>query len=447
MTGVFADDLIQNVPDFGTLFLDQFLGLLDRGRQALGLEPGIDERLEQFERHLFRQAALMQLQLRSRHDDGPARKVDALAQKVLAEAALLALEHVGQRFQRALVGTRNDAAATAVVEQRIDGFLQHPLFVAHDDVGRAQFDQPLQAVVAVDDPAIQIVQVRCGEPAPVERHQRAQLGWDDRDDRQDHPLRTVAGFDEALDDLQTLDDLLGLQLSGGFLQVFTKGRGFLLQVDGGQHFADGFGTDVRLEGVGPEVILRVHELLLGHQLSVGEVGQARFDHDVVLEIQDAFQIAQRHVQHQADARGQRLEEPDVRDGRGQLDVAHPLAADLLQRDFDAAFLADDAAILHALVLAAQAFVVLDRTEDARAEKTVTFGLERAVVDGLGLLDLAVGPRENPLRAGQRDLDLVEDLLRGDRVERVVRQFLVHLDTFMKRVRWGTWGARETRPIG
>jgi hypothetical protein len=131
-------------------------------------------------------------------------------------------------------------------------------------------------------------------------------------------------------------------------------------------------------------------------LPVAEVGQARFDHDVILEVENAFQIAQRHVQHQADTGGQRFQEPDMRDGRGQFDMAHALAADLLQRDLHAAFLADDAAILHPLVLAAKALVVLDRPEDARAEEAVTLGLERAVVDRLGLLDLAVGPAEDAL---------------------------------------------------
>jgi hypothetical protein len=53
-------------------------------------------------------------------------------------------------------------------------------------------------------------------------------------------------------------------------------------------------------------------------------------------------------------------------------------------------------------------------------------LEGAVVDGFGLLDLAEGPREDPLGRGKRDLDLVEDLGRGGRVERVVGQFLVHV---------------------
>ena len=113
---------------------------------------------------------------RTGHDHRTARIVDALAEQVLAEAALLALEHVGQRLQRTLVGTGDHAAAAAVVEQRINGFLQHALFVADDDVRRAQFDQALQAVVAVDHAAIEIVEIRGRKAATVERHQRAQFG-------------------------------------------------------------------------------------------------------------------------------------------------------------------------------------------------------------------------------------------------------------------------------
>src|SRR3546814_2055012 len=75
-------------------------------------------------------------------------------------------------------------------------------------------------------------------------------------------------------------------------------------------------------------------------------------------------------------------------------MAHPLATDLRDGDLDAALLADDALVLHALVLAAQAFVILDRAEDARAEQAVTLGLERAIVDRLGLLDLAERPRRS-----------------------------------------------------
>jgi hypothetical protein len=88
-----------------------------------------DERLEQLERHLLGQAALVQLERGADHDDRTARVVDALAQQVLAEPALLALEHVGQRLERAVARARDRAAAAAVVEQGVDGLLQHALLV------------------------------------------------------------------------------------------------------------------------------------------------------------------------------------------------------------------------------------------------------------------------------------------------------------------------------
>src|SRR3546814_8287764 len=115
--------------------------------------------------------ALVQLQRRTDHDDRTARVVDALAEQVLAETTLLALDHVGKRFQRALVGASDRTAATAVVDQRVDRFLQHALFIAHDDVRRRQFEQALETIVTVDDAAIQIVEIRGREAATVERHQ------------------------------------------------------------------------------------------------------------------------------------------------------------------------------------------------------------------------------------------------------------------------------------
>ena len=203
------DDLLERVPHLVRLQLDHLLGGLDRADQALLLEPVVDERLEQLERHLLRQAALVQLQLGADDDDRTAGVVDALAEQVLAEAALLALERVGERLQRAVVRALEHAAAAAVVEERVDRFLQHALLVAHDDVGRAQLEQLLQAVVAVDDAAIEIVEIDGREAAAVERHERTQLRRDDRDDVEDHPLRTVARLAEGVDDLEPLG---GLQL-------------------------------------------------------------------------------------------------------------------------------------------------------------------------------------------------------------------------------------------
>src|SRR5690606_21044672 len=118
------------------------------------------ERLEQLEGHLLGQAALVQLELRADDDDRTAGVVDALAEQVLAEPALLALEHVGQRLERAVAGARDRATTTTVVEEAVDGLLEHPLLVVDDDLGSTEVEEPLEAVVAVDDAAVEVVEVR-----------------------------------------------------------------------------------------------------------------------------------------------------------------------------------------------------------------------------------------------------------------------------------------------
>ncbi len=194
-----ADDLLQYVPDFWPLLFDHAFCRLDRAGEAVQLQFGIDERLEQLERHLLRQAALVQFELRSDDDDRAAGIVDPLAQQVLAEAALLALQHVGERLQGPLVGPGDDPSPPTVIEQRVDRLLQHALLVAHDDVGRAQLDQALQAVVAVDHASIEIIQIGGREAAAIERHERPQLRWDHRDHVEDHPFRPAVRIDEGFD--------------------------------------------------------------------------------------------------------------------------------------------------------------------------------------------------------------------------------------------------------
>ena len=107
------------------------------------------------------------------------------------------------------------------------------------------------------------------------------------------------------------------------------------------------------------------------------------------EVDDLLEALRRDVEQVAEPARDALEVPDVRDGRGELDVAHALATDLRARDLDATALADDALEPDALVLAAVALPVLGRTEDLLAEQAVLLRLERAVVDRLGLLHLAV----------------------------------------------------------
>src|SRR5690606_36189954 len=132
-------------------------------------------------------------------------------------------------------------------------------------------------------------------------------------------------------------------------------------------------------------------------------------------------------------------EPDVRDGGRQGDVPQALTAHLGLDHLDAALLADHAAVLHALVLAAVALVVLHRPEDARAEQAVTLGLEGPVVDRLRLLDLAVAPLADLLRARERDPD-------GGERKRVLRLLEEIEDVLHDRSSLNRWGPlRRVRP--
>ena len=166
----------------------------------------------------------------------------------------------------------------------------------------------------------------------------------------------------------------------------------------------GAGEEPIIVGGNDAVLDRFQIGLVGQQLATFQRGHAGIDDHKGLEVQHPLDIAQRHIEQQADTRGQRFQEPDVCRRAGQLDVAHAFAAHLGQRDFHAALLADHTAMLEALVLAAQALVVLYGTKDLCTEQTIAFWLECTVVDGLRLLHFAVRPLQNLVRTGQRNLD-------------------------------------------
>ena len=106
-----------------------------------------------------------------------------------------------------------------------------PLLVADDDLGRVQLQQPLQAVVAVDHAAVEVVQVARREAAAVERHERTQIRRQHRDHRQHHPLGPVARLAERLDHLEALGDLLALGLAGGLAHLGAQLLGEAVDVD------------------------------------------------------------------------------------------------------------------------------------------------------------------------------------------------------------------------
>ena len=406
--GCSLDDFLEEVPDLGTFLFVPFAGDLDARDEPFLFQLVENERLEELEGHLLGQAALVELELGADDDDRPARVIDALAEQVLAEPALLAPERFAEGLERAAVGPQMDPAALAVVEQRVHRFLEHPLFVADDQLGGAQLDELFQPVVAVDDPAVEVVEVRRGEPPAVQTDQGPQVGRDDRDDVQDHPFRPVAGFLQGFENPQPLGIPEAALLGRFLLHRLAQAFGFLLDVDPLEQDLDGLRPDGRLELVAvffPGFLV----FFLAQELFFLERGVAGIEDDVGLEIEDLFEVLDREVHDQADAARGGFEEPDMGHGRGQLDVAHPFPPDLALGHFDAAALADDAAVFHPFVLAAEAFVIVDRAENLGAEEAVFFRLERPVVDGLGFGHLAPGPALDLFRRGDRDADPVEIL--------------------------------------
>ena len=97
---------------------------------------------------------------------------------------------------------------TAVVEERVNRFLQHALFVADDDVRRLELEQVLETVVAVDDAAIEIVQIGGRKPAALERNERTQIRRNDRQHFEHHPFGTRVRGGKALHELQTFREFL-----------------------------------------------------------------------------------------------------------------------------------------------------------------------------------------------------------------------------------------------
>src|SRR6266540_3703597 len=162
-----------------------------------------------------------------------------------------------------------------------------------------------------------------------------------------------------------------------------------------------------------ELLLELPVALVGDHLALFERKAQAVDvllvrdDDVILEVENLLEFAQGDVEQVADAARQTFEEPDVRAGAGQLDVAQPLAADFRLCDLDAAFVADHAAVLHAFVFSAQALPVGYRAEDARAEQAVALGFECAVVDRFRFSDVAVRPRTNLLGRSEADANRFE----------------------------------------
>jgi len=307
---VVLDDLLENVPHLGRDALDVALRALDVVGEAALDELSHDERLEELERHLLRQSALVQLEVVADDDDRTPGVVHALAEQVLAEPALLAAEHVRERLELVVAGPRDRAAAAAVVHERVDRLLEHALLVADDDLRRAELEQTLEPVVPVDHAAVEVVQVAGREPAAVELHHGAQVRRDDRKDREDHPLGRRARAEERLHQTEPLDGLLAA-LPGGRTHLGLELERELGEIDLPHDLEHGLGAHLRAE----EAVLVGERAVLGLGLGLER-----------LDAHDLFALALRLVADDLHVGC------DVLADHGEVLVgAHPDVGDLLLR--------------------------------------------------------------------------------------------------------------------
>src|SRR5690606_30966254 len=137
-----------------------------------------------------------------------------------------------------------------------------------------------------------------------------------------------------------------------------------------EQFLDALGAHHGDEFAG-ELHLQLALLLVGDHFGQFEVRYfTRIHNDIGFKVENPLQFAEGDIEQVANTAGQSLEKPHVGTRAGQFDMAKAFAADAGKGDFDATLVANYAAVLHSLVLAAQAFPVSDGSKNSGAEQSI-----------------------------------------------------------------------------
>ena len=231
------DNVFKNIPHLGLKLLYHFLRVFDVMRSSVCNQLLHNKRFKQLDGHLFRQTALINLKFRTNYDNRTSGVIHTFAQKVLTETAGFTFQHVGKGFQGSVSGTCYRTAAAAVIDQGIHSLLKHTFLVADNDIRSAQLQKSFQTIISVDDPSVQIVQIRGGKTSAVKLYHRTEIRRDNRDRCKDHPFRTVSGFTEGFYHFQTFDDPRTF-LACGVRKLFFQLFRVFLQVNGLKQFHD-----------------------------------------------------------------------------------------------------------------------------------------------------------------------------------------------------------------
>ena len=216
---------------------------------------------------------------------------------------------------------------TTVIEECVDRLLQHPFFVANDDFRRFECQQCFQAVVAVDDATIEVIQVGGGETSAFKRNERAQIRRNNRQHFEGHPLGTRFALDEPFDDFHLLNQLFAGHFAAGGRQCVFELAEASGQIDFLKQFTNPFGPDAGVEAVNTVVVERLAIFEFREKLFLFKRSFAGINHDVVIVVDDVFEVAHGHIQKEAHAAGRGFKEPDMGNRNSQLNVSHAFATD------------------------------------------------------------------------------------------------------------------------
>ena len=142
----------------------------------------------------------------------------------------------------------------------------------------------------------------------------------------------VAGFDEDLDQFQALDDLLALGLGLGLGEIDAQ----VLALDVGRSICASISRTASAPMPTAEKASSPYsscgadeQLLLGEQLARLQFGvRPGSITTIAFEVENPLELAQGSCRAGCRCGSARLQEPDMGDRRGQLDMAHALAPDL-----------------------------------------------------------------------------------------------------------------------
>ena len=228
----------------------------------------------------------------------------------MTEASLFPFEHMAQRFQWTTTWSCDRTTTTTVVDQSINGFLEHPFFVLHDDTRGIQLKQTCQTVVPVDHTAVKIVQVRGSKTATIQLDHRTKIWWNNWKDVENHPFWLVARFVEGIQDIQTTHSLHTF-LTSCSLQFFFQESNFSFQIHLFQEVLDRFCTHLSHKRTWSVFTQAFTVFTFRHDGFVLKWCIFWIDHHVSCEVNDFFKGTRAHIQGQSHTRRDAFEVPDV----------------------------------------------------------------------------------------------------------------------------------------